>query len=115
MPCQISSRHAIRQQILDIFLTLHLPSEILNDRRPITKQWNWLLQIQDRPTLTPALESSILALGLGKLGRKYDNEAHVLEGLSMYTRELRQLRQALCNPKAQFHKDPRHLYGIDYF
>lgn len=101
LSCQISSRHAGRQQILDIFLTNHLPSEVLNDRRPITRQRNWLLQVQDAPTLTPALESSVLAVCMAKLGRKYNDEALVHEGLSMYTKGLHQLRQALRNPRAR--------------
>lgn len=101
LPYQVSSRHAGWQQILDIFLTNHQPSEVLNDRRPTVRQRNWLLLIQDAPTLTPTLESSILAVCIAKLGRKYDDEALVCEGLSMYTRALCQLRQALRDPKAR--------------
>lgn len=101
LPCSVSSHHAGRQQILDIFLTNHLPSEVLNDRGPINKQRHWLLLIQDSPSLTPALESSILAVCVVKLGRKHDDEALIHEGLSKYSNGLRQLQQALRNPKTR--------------
>ena len=101
LPYHVSSHHAGLQQVLEIFLTSHLPTEELNNRQPTIKQRNWLLQIQETPILTPALESSILAICLAKLGRRYNDEALVQEGLFMYTVALPQLRQALRNPRAR--------------
>jgi hypothetical protein len=101
----VSSRHAGVQQILGIYLTDHLPSEALDERCPIIKQPHWLLQIQETLILTSALESSVLAVCLAKLGRKYDDKTLVHEALSMYTRGLSQLRQALRNPKARCHDE----------
>ena len=101
LPSQISLHHAGRQQILNIFLADHLPSEVLKDRSPVTRQRYWLLQIQDAPVLSPALESAILAICIAKLGRKYNDRALVCEGLLMYTKGLRQLRQALRNAKSR--------------
>lgn len=101
LPHQISPRHAGQQQILDVFLRHHLPSEALNHAGPITSQRHWLLEIQDAPSMAPALEYSILALCMAKLGRKFDDENLEREGLSMYTKGLRALRMAVRNPKTR--------------
>jgi hypothetical protein len=101
LPWKVSSRHAGLQQILEIFLTNHLPSEELDRRSLSSNKRNWLLEIQDAPILKPALESSILAVCLARLGRKHNNEAFMCEGLSMYTKGLSQLRQAVRDPRAQ--------------
>jgi hypothetical protein len=105
LPSYVSSRHAGVKQILGLYLTDHLPAEALNERSSIVKQPHWLLQIQASLILTSALESSVLAVGLAKLGRKYDNKALVREALSMYTRGLSQLRQALRNPTTRCHDE----------
>ncbi|KAH8820642.1 hypothetical protein F5884DRAFT_56999 [Xylogone sp. PMI_703] len=101
LPWQVSSRHTGFQQVLDIFPTGYLGSELLNERRPILKTRNWLLEVKDTPIRTPALESSILSICLAGLGRKVGNEALIREGLSMYTKGLSQLRQTLRNPRAR--------------
>ena len=105
LPSSLSSRHAGIQQILGIYLTDHLPAEALDERCPIVKQRHWLLQIQESLILTSALESSVLAVCLAKLGRKYDDKALVREALSMYTRGLSQLRHALRNPRSRCHDE----------
>lgn len=101
LPLQVSSRHTGFQQVLEIFLTSYLGSEVLNEIWPIPKTRNWLLEVKDAPTPTPALEYSILSICLAGIGRNARNEALIREGLSMYTKGLSQLRQTLRNPKAR--------------
>ena len=99
LPGTISSRHAVRQQILDRFLHGFMPQSALwTGHRAAVKERNWLLHIQDVTDPSPALESSLLALCVARIGRQQGDDALRRQALTHYTEGLRLLNDALRKP-----------------
>jgi hypothetical protein len=62
----------------------------------------WLLIIPSLPDITPALETSLLAVTLAKLGRRCHDSVLVHESLQFYTQALWELQKALWDPKLMY-------------
>lgn len=92
----IDPNPALRQQLLEVYLDNHLSKN--NSLGPM-QQRVWLIQIPGLPHLTPALESSMMALCLSKLGDVHNDPTLVHESLKLYQRSLHQLQLALWEPE----------------
>lgn len=99
-----STRSVYRQQILNEFLSLTIPSlpgvtqhETINEPAA-----SWLTMLPALPDLTSALETSVLALCTATLGRINSNQALVHESLKFYTQGLWELQRALWDPKLMY-------------
>ena len=58
----------------------------------------WLIQLPYLPDLTPALDVSMMALCVAKLGELHHDDALIYESLKLYRRALCQLQLALWDP-----------------
>jgi hypothetical protein len=63
---------------------------------------SWLTELPSLPGLTPALETSVLALCTATIGRVNSNQALVHESLKFYTQGLWELQRALRDPKLMY-------------
>ncbi|KIW98379.1 uncharacterized protein Z519_00039 [Cladophialophora bantiana CBS 173.52] len=63
----------------------------------------WLIQIPTLPDLVPALEVSMMALALAKLGEVYRDEGLTHESLNLYREALHQVQLALWDPGLMLH------------
>lgn len=97
----VAPRYALRDQLLCAFLETHLPNELFQRHRSLSKSKNFLLQLPDIPDLSPALESSLLAVCLARLGRMNGQLDLCCGSLSLYSDSLRHLRKAIANPATQ--------------
>jgi hypothetical protein len=93
----VHPRHALRDQLLAFFLNDESPSEMMGRVRP-GEYRSWLFQLPNISYITPALENAILAVCTAKLGRRVGDVALAHEGLSLYTRGLRELQRAVDTP-----------------
>lgn len=107
-----STRSAYRDQILGelIYYTesLYYTSP---ESSPTTQiKWNerhsgnWFAMIPHLPDITVALETSILAFCIARLGRLRDDRSLVHESLKFYSQGLFELQKALWDPKLM-HRD----------
>lgn len=92
-------RHAFRQQLLSEFIYSYIPeSTLLMHGSLQEKPPSWLVLVSELPGLTPALESSILAMCAAKIGRLYDDPVLVRASLKSYGAGLWELQKALWDP-----------------
>lgn len=89
---------AFRQQLLSKFIDGYIPITRLG----ANGQNSWLHMLPELPTLTKALEISIMAVCTARWGREIDNLALIKESLNLYTQGLRQLQIALCDSELRY-------------
>lgn len=77
-----------------------MPSEMLD--KTCQHQGNWICAIAELPTLTPALEATILSVCTARLGRLKNDQSLIQESLKLYTQGLSELQRALKNPKLMY-------------
>lgn len=99
------TRAVYREQILGEFMSSYLSArpQALNDttygeRIPP----NWLTLLSSMPDLTTALEATIIAVCISKLGRINNDLNLVRESLKFYTQGLSELQKALWDPKLMY-------------
>ncbi|KAH8901651.1 hypothetical protein GQ53DRAFT_708006 [Thozetella sp. PMI_491] len=97
----VSARHGFRQQLLSLYLGQHLPDEIATRSN---QDRNWLLRVPDLESLTPALETAVLASCAARLGRQDGNADLLHKSIVLYDISLRELRMAIMHPALR-HKD----------
>ena len=98
----MSPNTALRQQFHYLFLTLHLPAEMLDKSRPQSAiSMDWLLQLQDVVIQSPALETSIAAFFAAQVGRNYNDVDLVRQSRSLYVNGLERLQRALSSPQTR--------------
>ncbi|CAK7217383.1 hypothetical protein SCUCBS95973_003130 [Sporothrix curviconia] len=101
----VSTEPAWREQLFPMFLKYHMPSELLSGCKTTTKTMrsrNWLLNLSDTSLDgAPALETAMTALCMARVGRHSNNSALVQHSLTLYTKGLRQLQNAINDPSAQ--------------
>ncbi|CAK7201795.1 hypothetical protein SEUCBS139899_004510 [Sporothrix eucalyptigena] len=101
----IGTEAAWREQLFPMFLSFHLPNEIISGCKTTTKTLrsrNWLLNLTDTSLDgAPALESAMTALCMARVGRRTKNPALVQHSLRLYTKGLRELQNAIHNPATQ--------------
>lgn len=95
----VSLNPAKRQQLFEEYLHHHLSTNLLG---PMQRRI-WLLRLPNLPYLTTALEVSIMAISLAKLGEVHQDKALIHESLKLYHRGLIQLQKALWDPDLMFH------------
>lgn len=102
----LSLRKVYRQQIINDLLVSAVPKSYhLRDNSGKKLQSSgWFGLLLSLPDITTALESSILAIAVARLGRLKKDPALVHESLKFYTKGLVDLQQALWNPKLM-HRD----------
>ncbi|CAK7236075.1 hypothetical protein SBRCBS47491_009512 [Sporothrix bragantina] len=101
----VSTEAAWRDQLFPMFLRYHLPNELISGCKTTTKTLrsrNWLLNLTDTSLdNAPALETAMTALCMARVGRHSKNSALVQHSLSLYTKGLRQLQEAIHDPDTQ--------------
>ncbi|CAK7274474.1 hypothetical protein SEPCBS119000_006190 [Sporothrix epigloea] len=101
----VSTEAAWREQLFPMFLRHHMPSEQISDCKAMPntlRSRNWLLNLSDVSLDgAPALETAMTALCMARVGRHARNVALVQHSLSLYTKGLRQLRDAIHDPNMQ--------------
>jgi len=100
LPRDVSPHFAYRQQLLNLFISSHFPSHLINGSPGSEKNWHLLLL--EMPTMTRALETSILAVCLSRLGRMKDDQDILIESLRLYTLGLSDLQRALWDAKLMY-------------
>ncbi|KAH0847032.1 C6 zinc finger domain protein [Fonsecaea pedrosoi] len=96
---QVNTNPALRQRLLSLYLENHLSK----DRLGPMQQRVWLIQVPRLPDLTPALEISMMALAVAKLGEVYRDEGLVHESLKLYREALREVQIALWDRNLMLH------------
>ncbi|KAL1899557.1 hypothetical protein Sste5346_002959 [Sporothrix stenoceras] len=101
----VSTEAAWREQLFPMFLSFHLPTELISGCKTTTKTLrsrNWLLNLSDTSLdNAPALESGMTALCMARVGRRSNNMALVQHSLRLYTKGLHQLQDAIHDPATQ--------------
>lgn len=101
----VGTEAAWREQLFPMFLSFHLPNEIISGCKTTTKTMrsrNWLLNLSDTSLDgAPALESAMTALCMARVGRRSNNMTLVQHSLRLYTKGLRQLQDAIHDPATQ--------------
>lgn len=104
VPRQVSPRHAFRQQVLSVYLNSFLPNEILaRGRSDATKNRHWLFYVPDMADLSPALETSVLAVCTARLGLSAGDPRLLHQSLIQYNNSLLPLQRDLCHPALRCH------------
>ncbi|KAG9244899.1 hypothetical protein BJ878DRAFT_420375, partial [Calycina marina] len=62
----------------------------------------WFEMLPSLPSITIALETSVLAIFIGQMGRIREDMTMVREGLRLYTRGLQELQNALWHPNLMY-------------
>ncbi|KAI1626625.1 hypothetical protein EDD37DRAFT_223036 [Exophiala viscosa] len=96
---QVSATPAIRQQLLQEYLHLHLPEGNVG----LMRRRMWLLRLPELTYMTSALEFSTMALCLAKLSDVYNDQSLKYESLKLYNHGLHQLQKALWDPELMLH------------
>jgi hypothetical protein len=91
---EIDSAPAVRQQLLDVYLSRHVSKDGLG----VWQHRVWLYQIPEMPRLAPALEYALMAVCVANLGQFNNDEVLIHESLKLYQRGLHQLQLALWDP-----------------
>ncbi|KIW71718.1 hypothetical protein PV04_03853 [Phialophora macrospora] len=91
---QVDPNPILRQRLLEAYLDSHLSK----NRVGPMQQRIWLIQIPGLPYITSALEVSMMALCLAKLGDLHRDEGFAYESLKLYRRALHELQLALWDP-----------------
>jgi hypothetical protein len=91
---EIDSAPAIRQQLLNVYLSRHVSKDGLG----AWQQRVWLYQLPAMPRLEPALEYALMAVCVANIGQSNKDEALTHESLKLYQRGLHQLQLALWDP-----------------
>ncbi|CAK7262922.1 hypothetical protein SEPCBS57363_000303 [Sporothrix epigloea] len=105
MMLHVSTEAAWREQLFPMFLQRHMPSGQISNCMAMpntTRSRNWLLNLTDTSLDgAPALETAMTALCMARVGRHTRNVALVQHSLNLYTKGLRQLRDAIHDPTMQ--------------
>jgi Fungal specific transcription factor domain len=104
LPNRVLPAPEYKQQLLNLFISCHIPFHMLNGSRTARGKI-WLLLLPEMPTLTVALETSILAVCTARIGRLNADQVLLQEGLRLYTRGLCELQKALWNPKLMYREE----------
>ncbi|KIW26630.1 uncharacterized protein PV07_06449 [Cladophialophora immunda] len=96
---QVNANPALRQRLLGQYLDNHLSKNRLGPMQ----QRVWLIQIPKLPDLTPALEVSMMALAVAKLGEVYSDEGLIHESLKLYREALHEVQLALWDRDLMLH------------
>ena len=100
---RISETTAMRQQFQYIFLTSHMPGEMLKSRREdIVPMSNWIITLQDEAIQSPALDISIAAFFAARIARKQGDEDLSYKSHAMYLVGLEEVQKAVNNPRTRF-------------
>ena len=98
-----STRSVYSQQIFSTFLSISSGSSLV----PRKKQkegivGSWFTMLPSLPDMTSALETSIMAICTGIIGRLKDDLQMIHEGLKLYAQGLRELQRALWSPRLMY-------------
>jgi hypothetical protein len=104
LPKSVLPAPEYKQQLLNLFISCHIPFHMINGSRAVRGRI-WILQLPERPTLTVASETSILAVCIARIGRLNTDQVLRQEGLKLYTRGLCELQRALWNPKFMYREE----------
>ncbi|EXJ80167.1 hypothetical protein A1O1_08309 [Capronia coronata CBS 617.96] len=96
----INPHPALRQQLLEEYLSLYCPKAHLG---PMQRRL-WLFQLPIMPHMNLALEVSMMALCVAKLSDVYHDPTLRYESLRLYHRGIHQLQKALWDPKLMYHE-----------
>ena len=93
-----------RQQILNEFLSLASPTVRRIAKHEFVPESSafWLAIIPSSVDISPALETSVMALCTASVGRSNSDHALVHESLKFYTRGLWELQRALWDPNLMY-------------
>ncbi|KAH7002592.1 hypothetical protein EDB80DRAFT_720807 [Ilyonectria destructans] len=97
----ISPRNAFRDQLITLFINDQYPSDIINHALPNPHR-KWLLRLGSLPSLSPALEYTILAVCTAGLGRRDKHEDLQHKSLTLYTTGLCKLQCAIDSPITRY-------------
>ena len=91
--------HALyRQQLLNAYLCQFVPAW----QSGAKEERSWLALLPEYSISTRALEVSIMALCMAKLGRKNDDSILVRESLGLYSQGLHEMQLALWDPRLMY-------------
>jgi hypothetical protein len=99
LPHHVSASAALRQQHHYIFLSRHLPDEMLSQGYPkpfVSK--NWLLNFHNYVPKSPVLMASVSAFFAARVGRLNGDDDLIHKSRGMYISSLEHLQLALNNP-----------------
>ena len=95
----LKTHKAMTQQLHYIFLTVHLPTELLDSSfQHYDSQQNWLMSLKDYSVDSEALQKSLGAFFAGGVARKRRDDRLLNKAREMYMQGLEQLQVALKHP-----------------
>lgn len=100
---EVHPNFVFQQQLMSEFLRIWLPrSSRAIQHQKTDEEANWLMMLPELPSLTKALETSILAVCTAKLGHFYNSHVLIIESNKLYGRGLWELQKALWDPKLMY-------------
>lgn len=87
-----------RQQLLSAYLSHFIPASEMG----LAKDRSWLALLPDLTTPTKALELSVMAFCMARLGRESNDLVLVRESQGLYTRGLCEMQRALWDPQQMY-------------
>ncbi|KAH7144321.1 hypothetical protein B0J13DRAFT_42182 [Dactylonectria estremocensis] len=96
----MSPHNAFRDQLLHLFINGQYPSDVISHAL-VGPHRKWLLRLGSLPSLSPALEYTILAVCTAWLGRRDKHVDLERKSLTLYTTGLRKLQRAIDSPTTQ--------------
>ena len=97
----IHPRNAVRNQLLARLIDDNVSSSPARGNRD-SQHRHWLFQLNDLTSLSPALENSVLAVTVARLGRRQNQLQLARESLSLYARGLGELQRAIDDPVTRY-------------
>ncbi|KAK9252701.1 hypothetical protein V1507DRAFT_212584 [Lipomyces tetrasporus] len=92
------SKASTRHQLINAFITTCVPDSELR----MGRSGPWLVLLPQFLMRTKALETASLAISAAALGRVHNDTTLINESLKLYTQGLRELQNALWNPKLMY-------------
>ncbi|PKS08021.1 hypothetical protein jhhlp_006633 [Lomentospora prolificans] len=101
LPATVPTRNAFRDGFFSLLVQTNLPANNSVYCLVGGHRYNWLLQVLDLPSLSPALENALLAVCTAQLGRRADRTELVRQALKLYTEGMAQCRREILNPSTR--------------
>lgn len=101
-PQEVLLNNVFRDRLFALFLENNLSAASKDSVHiPFAQREDLMFQVINLPDMAPALESTLLAVYLARLGRQHDRPAIVHASLKLYTRGMSEMRRAILNKSSQ--------------
>jgi len=101
-PQEVLLNNVFRDRLFALFVENNLSSAAKDSvHMPFAQRDGLLQQVLDLPNMAPALESTLLAVYLARVGRQHELPTIVHASLKLYTRGMSEMRRAILNKSSQ--------------